>query len=196
MGTSSLLKNRHAVASDSPMGFTASERSAPQSKHIRFTLWQDKLLDSVCQHLGVTLQNFIQLAAVEKAERIDKELQASKEYRDGKKRDGERKREVRGLGLRREETREVATVAEAPAPQAPVIVNVAASSPANEMTMLVDFVTKGSPLMRSSRLEQARAVIAASTDGAAKDAALAALDAAVQARGEPKRAGVLDWLKR
>jgi hypothetical protein len=48
--------------------------------------------------------------------------------------------------------------------------------------------------MRDTRYEQAKAVIAAANDGVARDSAIAALDAAVKAR-EPKRAGVLDWLK-
>lgn len=177
------------------MGFSATERTTHLSKHIRFTLSQDKRLEAACTYLGCTLQNFIHEAALERLAKIEAEQRADKEYRERSKKDSSRRREVRGLGLRTGTP--PAPVAEPPAPAPQVVVNIPAptTSAASDVSMLASFVTKGSVLGRDTRLERAREVLAASLDGAALDAAKKALDEAVAATTPPK-SGVLDWFKK
>lgn len=177
------------------MGFSATERTAHLSKHIRFTLSQDKRLEAACEYLGCTLQNFIHEASLERLAKVEAEQRADKEYRErSKKEKSSRRREVRGLGLRTDTP--PAPVAELPAPSPQVVVNIPATttSAASDVSMLASFVVKGSVLGRDTRLERAREVLAASLDGTALDAAKKALDEAVAAT-TPK-SGVLDWFKK
>ena len=177
------------------MGFSATERTTHLSKHIRFTLSQDKRLEEACTYLGCTLQNFIHEAVLERLAKVETEQRADKEYRERSKKDSTRRREVRGLGFRTDAP--PAPVAEPPAPQPQVVVNIpatGATSAASEVSMLASFVAKGSILGRDTRLERAREVLAASLDGTALDVARKALDEAVAAT-TPK-SGVLDWFKK
>lgn len=185
------------------MGLSSSERSAPQSKHIRFTHAQDKRLEEACTYLGCTLQSFVQEAALERLAKVEAEQRADKEYRERSKKSPEPRRKVRGLGLREDRPDATAAVEPAPPPAPQVVVNVPAaattttttSSTASDVSMLAAFVAKGSVLGRDLRLERAREILATSLDGAALDAAKKALDEAVAAHA-PKAGGVLDWFKR
>lgn len=186
------------------MGFSTTERTTHLSKHIRFTSSQDKRLEDACTYLGCTLQNFIHEATLDRLAKTEAEQRADKEYRARTKKEPAKKREVRGLGLRTAQAE--TTVVDAPAPAAPqVVVNIpaTAATPANDVSMLASFVTKGSVLGRDMRLERAREILAASLDGDALDTAKKALDSAVNALGaksglsldSPKKSGILDFFK-
>lgn len=186
------------------MGFSATERTTHLSKHIRFTHSQDKRLEEACAYLGCTLQNFIHEATLERLAKTEAEQRADKEYRARSKKEPAKKREARGLGLRTAQAE--TTIVDTPAPPAPqVVVNIPATTaaPANDVSMLASFVTKGSALGRDMRLERAREILAASLDGDALDAAKKALDEAVDALatkngpslGVPRTGGVLDFFK-
>jgi len=188
------------------MGFSDTGRTTHLSKHIRFTHSQDKRLEEACTYLGCTLQNFIHEATLERLAKTEAEQRADKEYRARSKKEPAKKREARGLGLRTAQAE--TTVVDAPAPPVPVpqvVVNVPATTvaPANDVSMLASFVTKGSILGRDMRLERAREILAASLDGDALDAAKKALDEAVGALaakngpslGAPRTGGVLDFFK-
>lgn len=184
------------------MGFSTTERIAPQSKHIRFTLSQDKRIEDACAYKGCTIQSFIQEATLERLAKVEAEQRADKEYRERSKKSPEPRRKVRGLGLREDRPDATAAVEPAPPPAPQVVVNVPAaatttttSSTASDVSMLAAFVTKGSVLGRDLRLERAREILATSLDGAALDAAKKALDEAVAALA-PKAGGVLDWFKK
>lgn len=177
------------------MGLITAKLTAPQSKHIRFTLAQDKRLDAACTYLGCSLQSFISEATLERLAKIETEQRANKEYQDQSKKKSEHRRKVRGLGLRTDRSETVPAAEPPPAPQPQVIVNVpAASTAACDVSMLASFVAKGGVLEHESRLGRAREVLASSLDGAALDAAKKALDTAVVALA-PKT-GILDWFKK
>lgn len=177
-----------------PMGLITAKLTSPQSKHIRFTLAQDKRLDDACTYLGCSLQSFISEATLERLAKVEAEMRANEDYKTRSKKESSRRREVRGLGLRADRP-ETAPVEPPPAaPQVVVNIPAAAAQPANDVSMLATFVAKGSLLGRESRLEHAREVLTASLDGAALDAAKKALDEAVIALA-PK-SSVLDWFKR
>lgn len=184
-----------------PMGRLTAKLTSPQSKHIRFTLAQDKRIEDACTHLGCSMQSFIQEATLDRLAKIEAEMRADKDYRTSKK-TSMRHREVRGLGLRTERP-EAPTVADPP-PTPQVIVNVpaTASSTTSDVSMLAAFVAKGSVLGREMRIDRAREVLSASLDGASLDAAKKALDDAVAAQASKdiesrmSKTGVLDWFKR
>ena len=173
------------------MGLSAKERNAPQSKHIRYTYAQDKRLEEACEYLGCTLQAFVLEATLERLDKVEAKKRADKEHERSKKEST--RREVRGLGLRTDRPETVPAVEPPSQPQ--VIVNIPnISAPANDVSMLAAFVTKGSLLERDGRLRRAHEILEASLDGTALDAAKKALDTAVAALA-PK-SGVLDWFKR
>ena len=175
------------------MGFSVTERSAPLSKHIRYTMSQDKRIEEACAFLGCTLQNFIHEATLERLAKVEAEQRSNKEYKEQSKKSSGRRREVRGLGLRTDRVEATPVIEQPTVPQ--VVVNIpAATTPSSEVPMLAAFVAKGGILGRDLRLERAREVLAASLDGASLDAAKKALDDAV--RAQAPKSGVLDWFKR
>lgn len=188
------------MVSEPRMGSSIAERSAPLSKHIRFTLSQDERLEKSCAYLGCTLQNFIHEATLERLAKVETEQRALKDHREQSKKESKKKREVRGLGLRVGQPEEaLAAEPPPPAPAVPqIVVNVpAAAAPASDASMLAAFVTKGSILQRDVRLERAREILAASLDGASLDAAKKALDEAIAASAaRAPKTGVLDWFKK
>jgi len=178
------------------MGLSITERNAPLSKHIHFTMSQDKRIKDACSYQGCTLQNFIHEATLERLAKVEADQRADKEYKERSKKPSGRKREVRGLGLRTDRSETAPTVDPPPAAPAPqVVVNVPAmASPTSNVSMLASFIAKGSILERDIRLDRAREILASSLEGASLNAAKKALDEAVAARS-PK-ISVLDWFKK
>lgn len=179
----------------------ADIRIAHLQKHIRFTESQNDRLRRACAFLGCTIQTFVHESALERLARVEAEMRLDDEYRRRRRDERAARREVKGLGLKRkqEEADQPPARDEIPQPAPSVIVQMPGAAPSGGgdvvmVTMLAQYIVNGSPLMRSMRTDQAREVIASSREGAEREAAYAALDAAVKER-EPKRRGALDWLR-